>query len=251
VAEAAAPLRDPLAEAERVLDAADAAGVTLRAAGGVAVALICPSARRPPLQRSYQDIDFVTRGKRLDKLEELLARLGYRPDREFNAIHAQDRLFFADQASGRQLDIFVERIEMCHPLELARRLELSPRTLSPADLLLSKLQVVQTNEKDYLDMVALLSDQPFTDDEQGINLRYVADLCASDWGWWKTATMVAQRARDFSQDVLGLNGNSPITEKVRTILSELESAPKSRRWKLRARVGERVRWYEVPEEVEH
>jgi len=28
----------------------------------------------------------------------------------------------------------------------------------------------------------------------------------------------------------------------------LESGPKSLRWRLRARVGQRVRWYELPEE---
>ena len=35
------------------------------------------------------------------------------------------------------------------------------------------------------------------------------------------------------------------------VLTEyLERAPKSRRWKVRARVGDRVRWYEDVEEVE-
>jgi hypothetical protein len=31
----------------------------------------------------------------------------------------------------------------------------------------------------------------------------------------------------------------------------LEQAPKSRRWKLRDRIGERKRWYELPEETPH
>jgi hypothetical protein len=245
------PVLDPLAEAERVLDAADRAGLTVRAAGGVAIALLCPSARKPPLQRSYQDIDFVTRSKRLHELEKLLTDLGYLPDREFNAIHGQDRLFFLDVAHQRQVDVFVERIEMCHPLELRQRLDLSSRTLSPADLLLSKLQVVETNEKDFLDMIALLTDLELTADERGINLTHLTDVCAADWGWWKTVTMVAERAREFSRTVLGLNGSSPVNEKLRKILDELEQAPKSRKWKLRARVGDRIRWYEMPEEVEH
>ncbi len=30
-----------------------------------------------------------------------------------------------------------------------------------------------------------------------------------------------------------------------------EDAPKSRRWKLRARLGDRVRWYQEPEESTH
>jgi len=31
----------------------------------------------------------------------------------------------------------------------------------------------------------------------------------------------------------------------------IEDAPKSTKWKLRARVGERVAWYVEPEEMEH
>ena len=40
-------------------------------------------------------------------------------------------------------------------------------------------------------------------------------------------------------------------ERLRQIVERLESAPKSRKWKLRARVGERVRWHEEPEDLEH
>jgi hypothetical protein len=30
-----------------------------------------------------------------------------------------------------------------------------------------------------------------------------------------------------------------------------DAVPKGIKWKLRANVGDRVRWYEVPEEVDH
>lgn len=139
---------------------------------------------------------------------------------------------------------------MCHELDLRERLDLGMRTLSPADLLLSKLQIVETNEKDYLDVIALLSDQQLTTDESGINVEYVARLCSSDWGWWRTVTMVAERTEMFAREVIGLNGSSDIAAKIRAIISELDSAPKTRKWKLRARMGERVRWYDLPEEAE-
>jgi hypothetical protein len=249
--ESSTPLADPLAESSRILDAAEQHGVTLRAAGGVGVATLCPSALKPPLRRFYQDIDFVSRSRDLHAIEKLLVELGYVPAKAFNAIHGQDRMFFDDLTNSREVDIFVERIHGSHELVLKERLDLKPRTLSPADLLLSKLQVYFTNDKDLIDIIVLLCDQPLTEDETGINLAYIADVCSSDWGWWKTVTIVAQRAQIFARD-RGLNGYVPgVIDKLQTIVSTLESAPKSRKWKLRARIGERMRWYEVPEEAEH
>ena len=39
------------------------------------------------------------------------------------------------------------------------------------------------------------------------------------------------------------------TERLRLLLTALNDAPKSARWKLRARVGDRVQWYVLPDEV--
>ena len=80
---------------------------------------------------------------------------------------------------------------MCHRLDLRDRLDLHPETLSLADLLLTKLQVVETTEKDLVDMATLLSDHALTEDERGINIEYIAGIASSDWGWWRTITMVA------------------------------------------------------------
>ena len=38
---------------------------------------------------------------------------------------------------------------------------------------------------------------------------------------------------------------------VAALRAAIEGAPKSGRWRLRARVGERVTWYAEPEEMEH
>jgi hypothetical protein len=251
VHDAGDPLADAVEEAQRVIDAAASVGITLRAAGGVAVAMLCASARRPPLQRRYQDVDFVARSRDADALGGLFTQLGYVPDEEFNVLHGQRRLFFLDVEHGRQADIFLDRITMCHDLDLRERLETCARTLAPADLLLSKLQVVQTNDKDYLDTIALLADHPLTEDDSGINVARVSRLCSEDWGWWRTVTMVAERTDKFARALEGLNGHAHVLDHIRMLLRELELAPKSRRWKLRARVGDRVRWHETPEDLEH
>jgi hypothetical protein len=245
------PLPDPVEEAQRILEASEEAGVTLRAAGGVGVAMICESARRPPLQRSYQDIDFVARRRQADEIDQLFTSLGYSPEEAFNVLHGQYRLFFLDVEHQRQADVFLDRIAMCHELDLRRRLDARERTLAPVDLLLSKLQVVETNEKDYKDAIALLADHALSDDDSGINLRYMSELCSSDWGWWRTVTLVAERTDKYARSLGDLNGHAHVLEVVRAILHALESSRKSRRWKLRARVGERVRWHETPEDVQH
>jgi hypothetical protein len=245
---------DPLAEAARIIDAASQAGIVMRAAGGVAIALLCAAARRPPLSRSYQDIDFAMRSEDAGPVAELFATLGYEPEEEFNLLHGQRRLFFVDRGRDRQADVFLDRIEMCHQLDLSDRLERCPQTLTPADLLLSKLQVMQTNNKDYLDMVALLSDLPLTEaDDRGIDLVRIRELCANDWGWWKTSTIVAGRLRELAREMSARHSDvdSGVVAHIDTLIHDLEDTPKSRRWKLRAKVGERVRWHEEPEEIDH
>ena len=233
--------------------AAEEAGVIMRATGGVGIALVCESARRAPLQRRYQDIDFVATARQVDEIERMLAGLGYEPETEFNVIHGQRRLFFLDMERQRQVDVFLDKIEMCHQLDLRNRLEARPQALAPADLLLSKLQVVETNQKDYTDTLAVVTDHELTDDDSGISVTRVLDICASDWGWWRTVTMVAERTREFAEMWEARHGAShgEASDRLLDLLAVLEQAPKSRKWKLRARVGDRVRWHDEPEDVDH
>jgi hypothetical protein len=247
------PVADPLEEAARLIRAGEQAGLPLRANGGVAVAMICPSARRPPLARTYQDIDFVARAKDAKSLGKLMIELGYVPEEEFNVLHGQRRLFFLDKQNNREADVFLDAIEMCHRLDLRDRAQVHAQTLTPADLLLSKLQVVNTNDKDFKDATALIADHEVTADDTGISINRLNELCASDWGWWRTVTMVAQKTHKFALGLVqqGETGLEHVPDRLRHILAELERAPKSRRWKMRARVGERMRWHEDPEDVEH
>ncbi len=252
---AASPcIADPLEEAKRIIAACHDAGLEVRVTGGVAVALISPSASREPLARTYQDIDFVMRSKQSDSLSAVMISLGYVPEEEFNVLHGQHRLFYLDRSNQREADVFLDRIEMCHELDLRDRLGVLDLTLTPADLLLSKLQVVKTNEKDYKDAIAVLADHDLTADDSGININRINDLCSSDWGWWRTVTMVAERTHKVAREMVmspGGDALAHVPDRLRHLLAELERAPKSRKWKMRARVGDRVRWHEDPEDVDH
>jgi hypothetical protein len=248
------PLEDFRAEAARAADAAIAAGVPLRVTGGVAVSLVSPSALQPPLARTYGDIDFVGRSSDTARIEALFRDLGYVADQEFNELHGQRRLFFTDREHAREADVFLDDINACHVLPLKDRLDGPGRTLTPADLLLSKLQVVQTNPKDFQDALALVTDHPLvaTDAEDGISLARIEEVCCGDWGWWRTVTGVGTAAAELAERHAA-EGRLPAHagERLRALLEHLESAPKSRRWKLRARVGERLRWHEDPEDLDH
>jgi hypothetical protein len=241
------PLETLTDEVTRVLDAADREGVTLRAVGGLAVFHLCPSARVPPLARSYKDVDLVGRRGDARPITELLASLGYEPAAEFNALHGHRQMYFWDAANGRQLDVFVERINLSHELDVGHRLDLAPRTLPPADLLLTKLQVVEVNDRDLKDGTALLADQPIAPD--GIDPARVVEVLSSDWGWWRTCTRNLEAVTRFAYGLEGFPGKERVRRAVQELRRHIDEAPKSMRWKLRSILGERVRWYELPEET--
>jgi hypothetical protein len=245
------PLSDPSAEMERVLVAADHREVVLRAVGGVAVSLRCPAAQREPLRRSYKDLDLVGRSGQAEVIGTLMADLGYLPDREFNVLHGHQRLYFWDEANQRQLDIFIDNFEMCHRLELKDRLDLEPATLPLADLLLTKLQVVEVNEKDLKDAAAILADHDLAPQApQAIDPERIVSLLGSDWGWWRTTTENLRKLRDYVTSLEDLQEAVAITERLDRLVRRIEEAPKSLKWRLRARVGERMRWYDLPEDAE-
>jgi hypothetical protein len=244
-----APHADPIAEGSRIAHAARDGGLELRLVGGVGIALRCGSAASPPLSRAYKDVDVAGRAADGVRIGALLTESGYVADEEFNALNGATRLLFFDTANGRQLDVFLDRVELCHKIDLRPRLGIPGPTLPLADLLLMKLQIVETNDKDFRDMCALLCDQPLADhDDDAINVDYMCELAARDWGLWRTVTMVAGRLGEYAPTLGDERLAAIVREKVTTLLMRLDDVPKSRGWRLRARVGDRVRWYELPDD---
>jgi hypothetical protein len=221
--------------------------------GGVAIHMRCPSARQPTLRREYKDIDLVTARSETQTLTTLLQDLGHAPDKRFNALQGRQRLFFWDEQNERQLDVFVDEFEMCHKFDLRKRLtaDRSSGTLPLADLLLTKMQVVELNQKDMQDMAALLQDHPFTDGEEGINITYITKLTGADWGLQHTMEKTIARLQEADQkdELRASDPKLALSDQLTTLARSLEEAQKSTGWKLRARVGERKRWYELPEEA--
>jgi|SRR5579875_433627 len=238
-------------DALRILHEAESAGVPLRLLGGLAVLLHAPPEVDRRLLREPKDIDLMTKERQGKEVIALLSGLGYEANRQFNAINAGVRQLFYDTRNDRQIDVFVGSFTMCHKLPLAERIELDPLTVPLAELLLTKLQIVKLNEKDLRDIFALVSGHPVGDrDEETINASYIASLCAQDWGLWRTTKMNLQCARETLTEYVGdPDRRRMITDRLDALGSTIDKAPKSRRWRLRDRLGDRKRWYEDPDEV--
>jgi hypothetical protein len=250
-AEDAMALDDVVAEALRIMRAASDRDIPARLLGGVAVCVRAGGQLHPTLQRRYEDIDIVVERKAARPAERLLAALGYRPDQEFNMLQGGERMLFVDPAHQRQVDVFVGSFTMCHEIALSGRITREPLTLPAAELMLTKLQVVELNEKDRRDIVALfLHHDVGTGDAPGtINGAQVAKHCSSDWGLWRTVTMNLDRVRDAVDGYLASETErDAVVGRIAELARLIDAQPKSGRWRVRARIGERKRWYELPEE---
>jgi len=242
------PVADVIAEAERITAAARALKVPVKLVGGAAVNLHSRSAREAPLKRKYGDLDFVAASKQRQAAEKLFESLGYQGDRRFNTLNGHQRLLYLDPVNGRQIDIFIDRMRMCHVIELADRLGGDDPCLTPADLLLSKLQVFEVNMKDLVDSIALLLDHPIADhDDDAINGTYLARLLSEDWGLHRTMQLNTARIRDTAKQ-LPVAADT-VNQRLDELWARTEAHPKSLKWRLRAKVGDRMSWYELPEEV--
>ena len=239
-------------EGPRLVDAAEAAGVPLRLIGGTAVFVRCPSARRAELARSYGDVDVIGLSSARPEITDFLEAQGYVQDRMFNALHGAQRLNFTDPARSRPLDVILDEFAMCHTIDLRGRLTLESRTIPLTDLLLTKLQIVEQNDKDVRDLLAMLIDHGTGGGEEDFDTGYLVTLLGDDWGFEHTVHRNLQRLADEADDY-GLPPDlvARVRERVADLLATLDAGPKTVKWRLRAKLGERVRWYEDPEEGRH
>jgi len=240
-----------VAAGRAIVATAAARSIPVRLVGGVAIYLRGSPPARAALGRSYPDIDIVGHKKQSRALRGILEESGFEPERVFNATHGARRLLY-HAPDGWQVDVFLDTFEMSHTLDLGRRLEAEPETLAAAELLLTKLQIAEVNRKDLSDTAMLLWDhQPASQDGPGLlNVTAVTGRCAADWGLHTTVTdNLAACAGLLSELVTSAQDRDRIAARLGQLSQALDDAPKSMGWKARAKVGRRMRWYELPEEV--
>ena len=246
---------DAFEAAMETVQAANREGVPLKLLGGLAVRYLTPDF--PPRLRGGQDMDFASVSNAKRPVLDLLMGLGFEGDRRFNTMHGHKQMYFTSGANGTAVDVIMDQLQMCHVLPFKDRIGRLPYTLDVTDLLLSKLQVVEQNEKDVQDIVYLLAAHEVRDgDEPGtVGLARFGKVVADDWGWWRTATgnldRVVELVRGELARLVPAGARYDPVDQAVALRRHADTVPKALRWKLRARVGERVQWYELPEEVGH
>lgn len=239
-------------EAQRLAELAVAQNVPMKLMGGLAIWLQSQSVRKPPFVREYADMDFAVGSKGVAAVKALLAEQGYVAEKLFNAIHGAQRLNYAEPSGRWTIDILIDELAMSHRLDLRGRLSGPQPTIQLADLALTKLQIWEINRKDLGDVLCLLADHPLGTDAGGaIGLDRLSAVLGSDWGFYHTVERNLGKVVDLWATEPVEGAPYDVVGQVRGIAAAVAAAPKSLAWKARARVGERVRWYETPEEVRH
>jgi len=241
-------------ELKRILEASDQAGILLRVIGSLAFQMHCPKYGylQAAMGRAYTDIDFGAYARQTKEIQALMAGLGYVDNREVFIASEGERSIFDKPAAGLHVDVFYEKLDFCHPIYWKDRLEVDSPTIPLVELLLEKMQIVQINEKDVIDTIMLLLEHPLGNvDKETINIKLAAELCAKEWGLWRTTTMNLDKVKQLAQHYSQLDDNQKahVTTQVDKILARLNDEPKPLAWRIRNRVGDRVKWYKDVDEV--
>jgi len=248
------------AEAERLTAMMLDADRALRLMGGMAIWLVAPTVRRPPYARPYADLDFAAEGTDRKACGAFFEAAGYVPEKLFNALHGATRMNFVHPDGRWTIDLLFDRLDMSHRIDLRGRLRGPGPTIDLADLLLTKLQIWEINRKDLGDAICLLGDRPVRsaaasrgagDEGPFVDTDRLIELTRADWGLCHTVERNLRRARELATSEPPSGAPHDPSAAIDTILAAIDAAPKTTAWRLRARVGERMPWYQTPEEVRH
>lgn len=242
------PYSSFLEKIESILNAAKKHNVGMRLMGAAAVKLHCPRFLylHDLMERKLSDLDFMSLGKYRKDVKRLFKELNYAIDQSLLYLTGGKRYLFYDPVDKIHVDIFFDRLEMCHAIDFRKRLMVDYPTISLADILLEKMQIVELSEKDVKDTIVLLREHEVGDGErETINGEYIAGVLSDDWGFYYTVVrnLDKVKGRLSRYEVLTVEDRSCVEAKISKILEIIEERPKSLKWTLRAKVGTKRKWY--------
>ena len=257
------------AEAREIVAEADEIGLTLRAVGSAGIRLHClaPGRLMNRLGRPARNIDLVVPHKQRQDMQLYLESRGYLTDHDLLVATVGTRYRFTHPERGTEIDVFVDRLSFCHTIEVRSRLRRHPVTLPVEELVLSKLQFIEMTTTDVMDVGVMLAthrvrqsdaDAPLAGtgpfDPEAIDGNYIARLLARDWGFHHTVTRNLRRIADATGPKraldLGREPNAWIADGVRRLLEVIDAEPKNLGWRIRDKIGERLRWWQDVDEKE-
>jgi len=240
---------------ELILEKASERGATMRVIGSLAFRLACPDFKDLEYanERYLTDVDFVAYGREIDRVQDTFFDLGWSENQNVLRLFGDKRRIFYHPSEPVHSDVFIDKLRFCHEIDFRGRLEIEDVTISLVDLLLEKLQIVEINRKDLVDTMMLLRQHGVSEDGRDQHLidgAYLASLCGSNWGLWRTSTMNLRKISGFAVDYLAPEDSEVVRERLRVLVRLIDDAPKSLAWRARARIGDRMKWYREVEEVE-
>ena len=241
-------------ELQRILSVSEENNVTLRVIGSLAFQMHCPKYGylQAAMGRAYTDIDFAGYRKQARAVNQMMTALDYTEDKAVYMMSEGDRSIFHQNNGSLYVDVFYDKLDFSHVISWEDRLEVDSPTIPLAELLLEKMQIFEINEKDIIDTIMLLLEHPLGDnDDEVINIVLISELLSKDWGLWRTTTMNLDKVKQMAGRYPQLNSEeqSQVVDQVTRALEPIEEEPKSRGWRLRSRVGDRVQWYKDVDEV--
>jgi len=243
-------------DALSILEVAERRQIELRLMGATAIYYRSPNSKNliDAMNRPLTDLDFMTLSKYVRHIPDLFESLGFEANERVNALYGLRRQIYVDPKNGRHVDIFVDKLTFCHEVDLSRRLSLNSVTLTLADLLLEKMQIVKIGEKDVRDTIIFLREHELSDqDDETINMDYIAKLLADDWGFCYTVTTNLKKTRDYATTfmILSLEDRRLVESRIDKLIDKIEREHKSMKWRMRAKAGTKIKWYNDPEDVEN
>ncbi len=239
---------------ETILERARERGATMRVIGSLAFRLACPDYKHLEYEngRYLTDVDFVAYGREIDRVQDAFFDLGWSENQNVLRLFGDKRRIFYHPTQPVHSDVFMDKLRFCHEIDFRGRLEIEGTTISLVDLLLEKLQIVEINKKDLVDVMMLLRQHEVSEDgdQHAIDGVYLAALCGRDWGLWRTTTMNLTKAMKLVPEYLDDDDARQVAGRLRVLQRLIDDAPKGLKWKMRSRMGDRVKWYREVEEVE-
>lgn len=245
------------ASAVAIVEAATKMKIELRLLGATAIYYQCPNSRllSDVMQRKLTDLDFITLAKTMSKIPDLFSSLDFEPNERVNALFGAQRQIYFDPKSSLHVDVFFNKLSFNHVIDLTHRLDIDPITISLADLLLEKLQIVKMSEKDAKDVVVLVREHDFgrAKDKSAIDSEYIVKLLSDDWGFYYTVTTNIAKVVEFANGNPSLpqSDKDLVTQRLNGLLQQLQGSRKSMKWSMRARIGTRSKWYDEAEDIEN
>lgn len=239
--------REFIEEAMRIQSEAEKEGIHLRLLGSLAFRLQCPrnAAHFEALERRITDIDFAASTSNREKLLDFFKQQGYLVDENALYIGGGYRYIFENPQNKKHIDVFFDQLEMCHTVIFKDRLKIDNWTISLADLLLEKMQIVEISTKDFKDTAILLLEHGIGQDDRTINMEYIGNIMSNDWGFFHTFSTNLSKLKDalIQFDSFNEKEREIIRQRIEEILERVNSSEKSLRWKARAKIGTKIRWY--------